>query len=505
MLECPDFLRVTKLTGQDSSTQNYIGFITSSLLLGAFVGCIPASLIADMFSRRVAITVGAVTFLLGGALQTGARNKEFMMAGRFFAGMSIGQLALLVPLYQSEIAHPSIRGRLTTLQQFFLGIGALTAAWINYGMIHNHLGTPLQWRFPLGFQMAPAAPLLFITLILPESPRWLMLKGREEEALNILARLHARGDKDDPFVLGEFHEMQAKIREEAEIDQGWGQIFRKPQNFRRVMLGVILQFSVQMTGVSFLQYYAPRIFAKVGFSTETTLLLGAAGGFPNMASQFAVVMLVDKLGRRGPLIVCNAISGFLYIFILWITYKFTVDDSGTQTMGRAFVALTWVWNIFFSWIGSLSWAYPVEIMNSAIRAKAVAVTSMACWIANFMIVSAKLEDATDSPRARSARSPLQSAGGGTTSCLSSAASRTRSRCGPCSPRPRVAHSRRWTTTLPVRAGSCRLRRRQRSMRERESASWRRRRTNCRQRKRARRPRLSTWRRSCRLNIMNMNI
>lgn len=387
MLECPDFLRVTKLTGQDSATQNYIGFITSSLLLGAFVGCIPASLIADMFSRRVAITVGAVTFLLGGALQTGATNKEFMMAGRFFAGMSIGQLALLVPLYQSEIAHPSIRGRLTTLQQFFLGIGALTAAWINYGMIHNYLGTALQWRFPLGFQMAPAVPLLFVTLILPESPRWLMLKGREDEALVTLAKLHARGDTSDPFVLGEFHEMQAKIREEGSIDQGWGQIFHNPQNFRRVMLGVILQFSVQMTGVSFLQYYAPRIFAKVGFSTETTLLLGAAGGFPNMASQFAVVMLVDKLGRRRPLIVCNAISGFLYIFILWITYKFTVDDSGTATMGRAFVALTWIWNIFFSWIGSLSWAYPVEIMNSAIRAKAVALTSMACWIANFMIVS----------------------------------------------------------------------------------------------------------------------
>lgn len=487
MLECPDFLRVTKLTGQDSATQNYIGFITSSLLLGAFVGCIPASLIADMFSRRVAITVGAVTFLLGGALQTGATNKEFMMAGRFFAGMSIGQLALLVPLYQSEIAHPSIRGRLTTLQQFFLGIGALTAAWINYGMIHNYLGTALQWRFPLGFQMAPAIPLLFVTLILPESPRWLMLKGREDEALVTLAKLHARGDTSDPFVLGEFHEMQAKIREEASIDQGWGQIFHNPQNFRRVMLGVILQFSVQMTGVSFLQYYAPRIFAKVGFSTETTLLLGAAGGFPNMASQFAVVMLVDKLGRRRPLIVCNAISGFLYIFILWITYKFTVDDSGTATMGRAFVALTWIWNIFFSWIGSLSWAYPVEIMNSAIRAKAVALTSMACWIANFMIVS-RHEIAMLTSRAKSARSRSQSAAGSTTFSSSCAGSRTRSRCGRSSPRRRAARSRRWTTTSRAQAGSCPSLRRSTSTHGRASAS------SPRRRSRASSPRRRTGRR-----------
>jgi sugar porter (SP) family MFS transporter len=288
----------------------------------------------------VAITVGALIFLLGGALQTGATNKEFMMAGRFFAGVSIGQLALLVPLYQSEIAHPSIRGRLTTLQQFFLGIGALIAAWINYAMIHNYHGSVLQWRFPLGFQMAPAVPLLFVTLILPESPRWLMLKGREEEALQTLANLHARGDTSDPFVLGEFHEMRNKIREESQIDQGWGQIFSNRQNLRKVMLGVILQFSVQMTGVSFLQYYAPRIFAKVGFSTETTLLLGAASGFPNLVAQFSVVMLVDKVGRRKPLIFCNIGSGFMYIFILWITYKFTVEDSGNQTMGRAFVAVT---------------------------------------------------------------------------------------------------------------------------------------------------------------------
>jgi hypothetical protein len=188
--------------------------------------------------------------------------------------------------------------------------------------------------------MAPAVPLLFVTLILPESPRWLMLKGREEEALQTLANLHARGDTSDPFVLGEFHEMRNKIREESQIDQGWGQIFSNRQNLRKVMLGVILQFSVQMTGVSFLQYYAPRIFAKVGFSTETTLLLGAASGFPNLVAQFSVVMLVDKVGRRKPLIFCNIGSGFMYIFILWITYKFTVEDSGNQTMGRAFVAVT---------------------------------------------------------------------------------------------------------------------------------------------------------------------
>lgn len=112
--------------------------------------------------------IGAATFILGGALQTGANGREMMMAGRFFAGLGVGQLSLLAPLYQSEIAHPSIRGRLTTLQQFCLGIGALVASIIAYELEKNHKGSVFQWRFPLGFQIAPAIPLALLIPLFPE-------------------------------------------------------------------------------------------------------------------------------------------------------------------------------------------------------------------------------------------------------------------------------------------------------------------------------------------------
>ncbi|RSH80604.1 uncharacterized protein EHS24_009186 [Apiotrichum porosum] len=372
VLEAPDFLRTTGLEGKDKQTLNYIGFITSSMLLGAFVGCIPASLIADAFSRRIAITVGAAIFLVGGILQTAANGKGMMMAGRFFAGIAIGQLSLLAPLYQSEISAFPWHRR---------GV----ASWIGYGVTKNNLGTALQWRLPLGFQMVPAVPLLFVTLVLPESPRWLMIKGREEESLTVLAQLHSNGDVHDPLVLGEFHEMREKVREEAATTSGWGQIFRNADNLRKVMLGVILQFSVQMTGVSFIQYYAPRVYAAVGYSTETTLLLGSLSGVLGILSQLSCVLFIDKTGRRWPLIIGNSLSGFLYIFLMWISYKFNKDE-GSETMARAFVAVNWLWNMIFSaCIGPISWAYPVEIMNTAIRAKGTALTSMACWISNFMI------------------------------------------------------------------------------------------------------------------------
>lgn len=230
------------------------------------------------------------------------------------------------------------------------------AGWIGWGLTKYHLGTAIQWRIPLGFQILPAIPLLFVTLVLPESPRWLMIKGREDEALHVLAKLHARGDTNDPLVLGEFHDMKDKVLTEAAVKSGWGQIFGNKENMRKVMLGVILQFSVQMTGVSFLQYYGPTVYAKVGYSVETTLLLGSLSGVLGILSQFSCVVFVDRTGRRWPLIIGNFLSGFLYIFNLYISYKFQMDE-GTPTMARAFVAVGWMWNMIFSaCIGPLSWA-----------------------------------------------------------------------------------------------------------------------------------------------------
>jgi MFS family permease len=112
-------------------------------------------MLADKFSRRIGITVYAVVFILGGTLQTAAPNKEMMMAGRFIAGFSIGGMCLLVPLYQSEISLPRFRGRLTTLQQFFLGWGAFLAGWIAYGCTRNQYGKPMQWRLPVSWGSIP--------------------------------------------------------------------------------------------------------------------------------------------------------------------------------------------------------------------------------------------------------------------------------------------------------------------------------------------------------------
>ncbi|PSR76768.1 hypothetical protein PHLCEN_2v8220 [Hermanssonia centrifuga] len=375
-----DFNRVT---GYPDATKQ--GLIVGCLLLGAFASNIYVGSLADWVGRRASILAGCVVFLIGGSIQTAAQNIHYMYGGRFLAGMGIGMLAMLAPLYQAEIAHPSIRGRLTTLQQFMLGIGALIASFIGYGCFHGLTGQA-QWRLPLGIQLLPAVPLAFFILLLPESPRYLAMKGRSEEALQVLGRLHAHGDTTDPFVVAEHREILEQIRIEAEETRdAWVQLFTIKSNLRRLLLGIALQFSVQMTGVSVIQYYSPQIFASIGIDTSTTLGLQSGNSVIALIGEALCIWFIDRLGRRRPLIWANAISGFTFV-LGTIIIKLFPAGSNNANASRAFVAMTWLFNLVFSsGIGPLSWAIPVEMFNSATRAKATAITSSAAWISNFMI------------------------------------------------------------------------------------------------------------------------
>ncbi|TBU22400.1 general substrate transporter [Dichomitus squalens] len=380
VLPSEDFLETT---GHPDATAQ--GLIVGCLLLGAFASNVYVGSLADTIGRRASILAGCVVFLLGGSIQAGAQNIHYMYGGRFLAGMGIGMLAMLAPLYQAEIAHPSIRGRLTTLQQFMLGIGALIASFIGYGSYHG-LGGQAQWRLPLAIQLTPAIPLAFFILLLPESPRYLAMKGRDEEALRVLARLHAHGDVHDPFVVSEHKEILAQVKiEQQETRDAWSQLFGSKSNFRRLLLGVAIQFSIQMTGVSVIQYYSPLIFQSIGIDTSTTLGLQAGNSVIALIGEALCIWYIDRLGRRGPFIWGNALSGFTFVIGTIIIAIFPASTNN-HNASRAFVAMTWLFNLVFSsCLGPLSWAIPVEMFNSATRAKATAMTSSAAWISNFMI------------------------------------------------------------------------------------------------------------------------
>ena len=147
------------------------GLVVSMFTTGAFFGAGLAGLSGDYLGRRATIVVGAVIFCLGGGLQTGAQTLGFLWSGRFLAGLGVGFLTMIVPLYQAELAHPSIRGRVTALQQFMLGVGALVAAWVSWGTYTGIKNSSAQWRVPLGLQIIPAVVLGALIFLFPESPR----------------------------------------------------------------------------------------------------------------------------------------------------------------------------------------------------------------------------------------------------------------------------------------------------------------------------------------------
>ncbi|KAF7341562.1 MFS domain-containing protein [Mycena sanguinolenta] len=415
-----DFQRVM---GPKWGNTNLQGLVVSIFVLGCFFGMIPVAYAADFFGRRVTIQLGAAIYIFGGAIQTGAQNMSMMLAGRFFAGYGVGIMSDLAPLYQAEIAHPSIRGRLTTLQQFMLGIGAFVASWVTYGCSAGLSGRPSEWRVPLGIQIIPALPLISFMLLLPESPRWLAEKGRMTEARATLARLHANGDIDDPFVISQIKDIEADIAKSQDVGEAsWSELFTVSSNFRRLSLGYILQFSVQMTGVSAIQYYSTTIFKTMGFSSTRILLFQSVNSIIALLGEAACVIWIDATGRRGPMIIGNVVSGLSFVVgsILMARFPGTVNNNAAHYVSRFLVnsyavltnsadlysdvrpysisnstvliltssdhTSTWVFNFFFSaCIGPLSWAYPAEIYSTRTRAKATAITSSGSWISNFFI------------------------------------------------------------------------------------------------------------------------
>lgn len=149
----------------------HTGLVVSLFTVGCVVGVAFAGPLGDYLGRRATLTVGSLVFLVGGVVHTAAMSLDYLYGGRFVAGIGTGILVMIVPLYQAELAHPDIRGRINALVQFMLGIGSFLAAWITYGTLLNISDSNAQWGIPLGIQNAPTVFLASLIWFFPESPR----------------------------------------------------------------------------------------------------------------------------------------------------------------------------------------------------------------------------------------------------------------------------------------------------------------------------------------------
>ncbi|CAO3615047.1 unnamed protein product [Mucor fragilis] len=382
-----------------NSTQT--GFMVSILLLGCWLGSIVIGYFADKIGRKYSIVLSTVVFLLGSALQGAAMNIGWLLGSRFVTGLGVGALSLLVPLYQSEIAPPEIRGSLLSLQQLSITFGILISFWIDYGF--DRVEGQASWRVPLCIQIAFALVLIFGILFFPFSPRWLMSKGREDEALQVLAKLR-RLPEDHPIVMQEWKDIKITIEFDRHVERqmypeyveqnkgamitimGYRDLFRKSM-FKRLFIGCALMFFQQFTGMNALIYYSPQIFKSIGIQGDSIALLATGVvGIINFVFTFPTVFLLDIVGRKTALMVAALAMASCMIIVAVITALFQDDWENHQREGWVSVAFIYIFiiNFAYAW-GPICWVVPAEIFPLRSRAKAMSVTTSANWMCNFVI------------------------------------------------------------------------------------------------------------------------
>ncbi|QDS67451.1 hypothetical protein FKW77_000590 [Venturia effusa] len=381
------------------------GWMVSVLTLGCVFGAFANGPIADRYSRRWSILLANVIFLTGSIIQCAAVNVPMIFVGRFVAGVSIGQLSMVVPLYISELAPPNLRGGLVALQQLGITVGIMVAFWLDYGT--QHIGgtgdgqSQIAWRLPLALQIVPSLILAGGTFFLPYSPRWLMEKGREDEAFTTLVRLR-RVAPDDYRVKMELLEIKAATTFDRETSNArlnhvesriaksirqYLELFTVRTLSRRLFIACFLQIIQQFTGINAIIYYAPQIFKQIGLTGNSVdLLATGVVGVINFFSTIPAIMFMDCWGRRKVLIIGGVGMGVSQLIVgtLYAVYK----DSWSQHMAAGWVAAVFIWayisNFAFS-IGCVNWIMPSEIFPPRVRGKAVGLSIATNWLTNFIV------------------------------------------------------------------------------------------------------------------------
>ncbi|KAG0745594.1 hypothetical protein G6F57_009177 [Rhizopus arrhizus] len=395
VLVLPDFIQV--ITGDPTQTSLrsiQTSVITGLLLAGCFVGSLVAGPSCERLSRKYTIILGTAVFVLGAGIQTGANSYGMMVAGRFVAGLGVGTLSMAVPLYLSELSPKEIRGRLISLQQLMITIGIMVAFWAGAGTEIHHA----SWRIPIAIQIIPAGVLGIGAIFLPFSPRWLISHGRNEEALAVLAKLHANNDKSAPHVVQEYEEIVAQVEHERAVSvSSYFELF-KGNILRRMILGILIQIFQQFTGINSIMYYAPKIFVQAGINGNTaSLIASGVNGVLNVFATIPAILFLDRLGRRFVLISGACVMGTAMLLcgiVMAATgrvYETETGEKAVDMSGNVHASYFCIVMIYFfvagfaySW-GPVGWVYPAEIYPLAIRAKGTSLTTAANWLMNFVI------------------------------------------------------------------------------------------------------------------------
>ncbi|HWU13069.1 MAG TPA: sugar porter family MFS transporter, partial [Caulobacter sp.] len=351
-----------------------------------------AGRLADVWGRRTVMIIAALLFLVS-ALGTGASHTSLVfIAFRLLGGLGVGAASVLCPVYISEVTPANIRGRLSSVQQIMI-ITGLTGAFVaNYILAHTAgsstapfwMGLP-AWRWMFWMQTIPAAIFFFSLLSIPESPRYLVAKGKEAEAEKILSRLFGAGQG-----AGKVAEIRASLAADHHKPKLADLLDPTTRKIRLIVwAGLVLAVFQQLVGINIVFYYGSVLWQSVGFTEDDSLKINILSGALSILACLATIAVIDKIGRKPLLLIGSAGMAVTLGILTWcFSTATTVDGSLHLAAGTGPIALfaANAYVVFFnlSW-GPVMWVMLGEMFPNQMRGSALAVAGFAQWIANFAI------------------------------------------------------------------------------------------------------------------------
>lgn len=368
------------------------GVLVGALLIGCAVGAFLAGRISDLIGRRNMMMLAAVMFLIS-ALGAGAADTAWLFVlARFIGGLGVGAASVTTPVYISEVTPAAVRGRLSTVQQIMI-ITGLTGAFVaNYLLARTAGGSTAEfwlgfpaWRWMLWLQMVPATIYLAALTLIPESPRYLVMKGRDAQAAHVLSRLFGAETADAKV---------AEIRQTLATDhQPRLSDLKDPATGRiRPILwaGIGIAVFQQLVGINIVFYYGSVLWQSVGFSENDALLINILSGTVSILACLTTVLMIDRIGRK-PLLLLGSLGMAATLSVMVIAFANAVMVDGHLSLPGRFGLIALLsanlYVIFFnmSW-GPVMWVMLGEMFPNQIRGSALAVSGLAQWMANFAIV-----------------------------------------------------------------------------------------------------------------------
>ncbi len=381
------------ISGAEKSVQSFLidslglsslvhGLTISSALIGCIIGGALSGIFSLKFGRKKSLMIAAFLFFIS-ALGSGYPEFLFFTPGetsmgllymfnfyRIIGGIGVGMASAVCPMYIGEIAPAEIRGRLVSINQFAIIFGMLVVYFVNWGIAN---GQSIEWINTVGWrrmflsEAIPAGLFGILLFLVPETPRYLSLVNRNDEALKILTKIN--GAEKAGQILSD---IKSTIVQHSSNIFSYGKIV--------IIIGILLSVFQQFVGINVALYYAPRIFESMGAAKDASMLQTVVMGLVNVVFTVIAIVTVDKLGRK-PLLMIGSIGMAVGMFAISALSFFNVIGISTLVFIIIYTA-----SFMMSW-GPICWVLISEIFPNKIRGRAVAIAVAAQWAANYFISS----------------------------------------------------------------------------------------------------------------------